>query len=321
MKTERLLSIVIYLLNRDTVSAAKLAERFEVSKRTILRDIEQISSAGIPIKSLSGANGGYSIMEGYKLDGHIINAEEQTSIITALKGFLSSYDNKRYNAVLEKISSVLPGTQSQHIFLDFGASGENSEIQAKLKTLEQAIKEKSVVQISYVNALGESSSRFIEPIALNYRWYAWYLLAFCQGKQEYRIFKLARISELQPTGAPFAKEHGDPADLLAQAFQGGERKESEITLLCKAETKVQICEYLDGQITETLENGDFIMRMNALEDERMWFAMLLSFGDKVTVLEPEELKIRLAKTAKIFYRIIINSDIQVSPFPCYADIK
>jgi predicted DNA-binding transcriptional regulator YafY len=298
MKTERLLSIVIYLLNHDTVSAAKLAERFEVSKRTILRDIEQISSAGIPIKSLPGANGGYSIMEGYKMDGRIINAEEQASIITALKGFLSSYDGKRYNEVLEKVSSIIPGKQSQHIFLDFGASGENREIQEKLKTLEKAIQGKTVMQISYVNALGGSSSRRVEPIALIYRWYAWYLLANCQTKRDYRILKLARISVLETTGIPFSKEHGDPAALLEQAFQEVGRAELNITLYCKADVRVQIREYLDGDIVETLENGDFIMRMNVLEDERMWFAMLLSFGDKVKVLEPEDLITRLTKTAE-----------------------
>jgi len=90
MKMERLLSIIIYLLNHDTVSAAKLAERFAVSKRTILRDIEQISLAGIPVKSLPGANGGYSIMDGFKLDGRLVSAEDQASIITALEGFLSA---------------------------------------------------------------------------------------------------------------------------------------------------------------------------------------------------------------------------------------
>jgi len=124
------------------------------------------------------------------------------------------------------------------------------------------------------------------------------LLAYCQTKQDYRIFKLARISELEPTEKSFAKEHSDPADLLEQAFQGVGRRELNITLLCKADVRVQVCEYLDGDIVETLENGDFIMRMYALEDERMWFAMLLSFGNKVTVLEPDELKTRLVKSAE-----------------------
>jgi predicted DNA-binding transcriptional regulator YafY len=298
MKTDRLLSIVIYLLSHDTVSAAKLAERFEVSRRTILRDMEQISLAGIPIQSLPGANGGYSIMEGYKIDGRLINTEDQSSILTALKGFLTAYDNSRYSGVLEKLSSILPKQQNQPIFLDFGASGENDETQRKLKTLEKAASDKKVVQISYVDAGGNSSSRNVEPIALHYRWYAWYLLAFCQTKQDYRVFKLARIRQLEPTGESFSQEHGDPAVLLEQAFQGIGRRELPITLLCKAAVRVQVCEYLAGEIVKTLDNGDFIMQLHVLEEERMWFAMLLSFGDNIAVLEPDELKSRLLETAE-----------------------
>ena len=298
MKTDRLLSIVIYLLNHDIVSAAKLAERFEVSRRTILRDIEHISLAGIPIQSIPGAKGGYSIMKGYKLDGRIINDEVTTTIITALQGLLSAYGNKRYNEALEKVSYIFPQKIAQNIFFDFGASGENEETQMKLKTFENAITNKYTMEISYENALGNTSLRLIEPIALNYRWYAWYLLAFCTAKQDYRIFKLARIGEINFTKIPFSTEHEEPALLLEKAFEGGERKGIDITLLCKAEIKVSICEYLGGEITETLENGDFVMQLNVLENERMWFAMLLSFGDKVTVLQPKALKTRLTETAK-----------------------
>jgi len=298
MKTDRLLSIVIYLLNNDIVSAGKLAERFEVSRRTIIRDIEHISLAGIPIQSLPGAKGGYSIMEGYKLDGRIIDGEVTAAIVTALQGLLSAYDNKRYNEALEKISSAFPQKQAQNIFFDFGASGENDEIQGKLKTLENAINNKYAIEISYENALGNTSHRSVEPIALNYRWYAWYLLAFCISKQDYRIFKVARISEIEPTKTPFLTQHEAPEYLLEQAFQGGERKSLDVTILCKSQIKIPICEYLGGKITETLENGDFVMQVHALEDERMWFAMLLSFGDKVKVLHPKSLKTRITETAK-----------------------
>jgi len=298
MKTDRLLSIVIYLLNHNTVTAAKLAERFEVSKRTILRDIDHISSAGIPIQSHPGAKGGYSIMEGYKLDGRLVSADDSSTIITALKGLLSAYDSRRYSEALEKISAILPQKQNQNIFLDFGASGEDDKIQAKLKVLENAIINSNTVEIFYVNALGGTSIRLVEPIALSYRWYAWYLLAFCTTRQEYRIFKVVRISRIEPTITAFSKVHDDPSTLLKQAFQNGSRKTLEIVLRCKAEIEVQICEYLNGEITEITDSGDFIMHIHALEDERMWFAMLLSFGDKVMVLEPESLKARLAKTAE-----------------------
>ena len=295
MKTDRLLSIVIHLLNHDTATATQLAQRFEVSKRTIIRDIEQISFAGIPIKSLPGARGGYSIMEGFKLDGRIISAEEQASILTALKGFTSAYDNQKYNEVLEKISSILPNQQKQHVFLDFGATGEDSQLQEKLKLIETAITRKNAVNISYVNALGGASHRLVEPLALNYRWYAWYLLAFCTVKQDYRIFKIARIEELDITSTPFSKEHGNPAPLLEQVFQRGEGKGFHITLKCKGSVKIQISEYLGGAITETFANGDFILRTYVFEDERMWFAMLLSFGNMVEVLEPAGLRARLTR--------------------------
>ena len=298
MKTERLLSIVIYLLNNDTVSAAKLAAHFEVSKRTILRDIEQISLAGIPIKSLIGANGGYSIMEGYKIDGRLISANEQGAIVTALTSLLTAYNGSRYTEALEKIASILPKQQNQHVFLDFGASGENDETQTKLKAFEEAIADKKAVRISYENASGESSNRIVEPIALNYRWHAWYLLAYCQTRLDYRVFKLVRICEYETTNVPFMLEHDEPAVLLEHAFEGNERKGMDVTLLGKADIMVQIREYLKGTITETLENGDFVMHMYVLEDERMWYAMLLSFGNQVRVLAPEALKTRLTETAE-----------------------
>ncbi|MCL2199594.1 MAG: YafY family transcriptional regulator [Defluviitaleaceae bacterium] len=297
MKTDRLLAIVIYLLNHDNVSAAKLAERFDVSKRTILRDIEHISSAGIPIQSLYGAKGGYSVMKGYKLDGRLLTSDDSASITAALKGLLSSYNNDRYNKTLEKIASILPTHQNQNIFLDFGASGENSGIQEKIKILENTINDKNVIKISYVNAIGEGSNRSIEPIALNYRWYAWYLLAFCTIKQDYRIFKLARITKIEITKKTFSKQHNEPSLLLEQAF-GDVQESINITLSCKAEVKTQICEYLNGEITEIQENGDFTMHIHAIENERMWYAMLLSFGDKVKVLQPEALQTRLQETAK-----------------------
>ena len=298
MKTDRLLSIVIHLLNNDTVSAAKLADRFEVSKRTILRDIAQISQAGIPIASLPGVNGGYSIMKGYKLDGRLVSAEDQDLIITALKGFASAYGNKQYSELFDKISSVFSKRQERHIFLDFGATGEDGETQRKLELLEGAIVDKKAVKIQYVGAAGAKSQRIIEPLALSYRWYAWYLLAYCRERNDYRIFKLTRIFELTDTNLPFYKEHGDSSELLEKVYGNMGGKEVDASLLCKAEMRVQICEYLDGTIVETLENGDFILEIHPLEDERMWYAMLLSFGDAVTVLKPEALKIRLRKTAE-----------------------
>lgn len=298
MKIDRLIGITIYLLNRNTVSAKELAERFEVSVRTIVRDIEALSAAGIPVSSSTGMSGGYSIMEGYKLDGQMVDAEDQTAIVTALKGLFTAYDGSRYADVLEKLSSVFQKQEQQRVFLDFGASGENAVIQEKLKALDDAIKNRTTVNIDYVNASGTASNRLVEPLALNYRWYAWYLLAFCTEKQDYRIFKLVRIDRLELTSISFSREHGDPEIPLESAFSGAGRRIPNIVLQVKPFVKVQVCEYLNAKHMETLENGDFIMRIDAYESERMWFAMLMSFGDAVEVLEPEEVRIRVIETAK-----------------------
>ena len=287
----------MYLLNRNVVTAKELAERFEVSVRTILRDIEALSAAGIPISSSTGAAGGYSIMEGYKLYGQMVNAADQTAIITALKGLFTAYDGSRYADVLEKLSSIFQKQELQRVFLDFGASGENADIQKKLKLLDDAIKNKTTLKIDYVNASGTPSSRFVEPLALNYRWHAWYLLAFCTEKQDYRVFKLARIDALKPTDISFSREHGNPANLLESAFSGAGCRIPNIVLRVKSSVKVQVREYLNVEYVETLENGDYIMWIDVYENERMWFAVLMSFGDAVEVLEPEEVKIRLIKTA------------------------
>jgi len=298
VKIDRLLSLVICLLNQGPapVSAAKLAARFEVSKRTVLRDMERLALAGVPIRAVPGANGGYAVMEGYKLDGRLVTAEDRTALATALRGFLTAYDSQRYRHTLENVLPALPRTK-QRVFFDFGASGERPEIQERMRALERAMDAKTAVRISYVNASGIPSQRLVEPLALNYRWYAWYLLAWCTLRRDYRVFKLARVAALEPTAIPFSREHGDPAELLERAFAGGGRKSLEILLLCKAAVRVPLLEYLDGKVAETRENGDFLYRVRALEDERLWFAMLLSFGDSVQVLEPEELKVRLKDTA------------------------
>jgi len=297
LKVDRLIGITIYLLNRNIVSAKELAERFEVSVRTIVRDMETLSSAGIPISSSTGATGGYYIMEGYKLDGQMLGAADQTAIITALKGLFTAYDGSRYAEVLEKLSSVFHKQERQRVFLDFGASGENADIQEKLKILDDAIKNKTTLMINYVNASGTPSSRLVEPLALNYRWHAWYLLAFCTEKQDYRVFKLARMDNLECANISFTREHGDPESLLESTFSGAGRKIPDIVLRVKPSVKIQVREYLNAEYVETLENGDYVMRIDAYENERMWFSMLMSFGGAIEVLEPEEVKLRLIKTA------------------------
>lgn len=289
MKIDRLIGITMYLLNREVVSAKELAERFEVSVRTIVRDIETLSIAGIPIASSTGAAGGYEILDTFKLNKQVTTVEDYLFIITALKGMCSAYDNKKINTTLEKLLTTGHyKEEEQRVFIDFGVVKEGRTIPRFLIEIEEAIHNKNIVEFEYTDSAGEKSHRVVEPLALNYRWYAWYLLAYCTDKNDYRFFKLNRLTDLHVTDKIINYEHGNVPELLEKQWGNDTRRYIPVKLLCKAEVRTPIMEYIKGKIVEERENGDFIIATNMIENDRLGFSMLLSFGDSVQVLEPKE---------------------------------
>lgn len=290
MKIDRLIGITMYLLNRNVVSAKELAERFEVSVRTIVRDVDALSIAGIPISSSTGASGGYEILDTFKLNKQITTMEDYIFIITALKGMCSVYDNKKINTTLEKLLTIGHyKDEEQRIFIDFGVVREGENIPEFVREIEEAILNKSIIEFDYTDSTGQKSRRMVEPLALNYRWYAWYLLAYCTYKNDYRLFKLNRISDLTVTDQPINYEHGNVPELLEKQWSNDTRRYIPMKLLCKAEVRVPIVEYMKGKIVEERENGDFVMATHGIENERIWFSLLMGFGDSVEVLEPQEI--------------------------------
>lgn len=288
MKIDRLLAITMYLLNRETVSASALAERFEVSKRTIQRDIEALNQAGIPIVSTYGSDGGYEIMDGFKLTKQIASMDDYLNIIIALKGLSSAYDNEKINTTLEKTRTTMQGGE-QKIFVDFTVARERAHVNEHLRVIEKAIYEQKPLLINYIDAKNTMSERIVEPLAISYQWYAWYLFAFCTIKQDYRLFKLPRISSCEPIDGAFSKEHGNVETLMKTASKSDKRKNYHVRLLCKNEIRQQALEYLSSNILEERTNGDFIIELHA-PFERMWFSLLLGFGNQVEVIEPAELR-------------------------------
>jgi predicted DNA-binding transcriptional regulator YafY len=166
MKIERLLGIVVYLLNRDFVNANTLAEKFEVSTRTIQRDIETLNLAGIPITSIKGANGGYGILDSFKLDRQIASKEDYQFIITALMGMNSAYNNKKIETTLEKILQVSKQEKftNTKIKIDFSASREGKNIDEYIKTIENAIDKENAIEFEYTNSYGHKTLKEVEPI-------------------------------------------------------------------------------------------------------------------------------------------------------------
>lgn len=289
MKIDRLMGITMYLLNRNVVSAKELAERFEVSVRTIVRDIESLSMAGIPISSSTGASGGYEILDTFKLNKQITTMEDYLFIITALKGMCSAYDSEKINITLEKLLTAGHyKDEEQRIFIDFGVVREGRNIPGFVREIEEAIQNKRIIEFDYADSAGQKSHRTVEPLALNYRWYAWYLLAYCTNKNDYRIFKLNRLTDLTVTDRQINCEHGNVPELLEKQWRDDTRRYIPMKLLCKAEVRVAIMEYMKGKIIEERENGDSVIATYGIENERMWLSLLLGFGDSIEVLEPQE---------------------------------
>lgn len=295
MKTDRLLGITVYLLRHGLTSANALAERFEVSLRTIQRDAESLSRAGIPIYSRPGAGGGYGIMEEYRLEHIAASAADVALIQTALEGLHSAHPNARVRTALEKVS-LLSREPDQALMLDFGVLHEDGELCERLSLLEEAIAGKRTVSFDYTDARGVERARRAEPVSLVYRWYAWYLLAYAPERADYRTFKLARMRGLRALTERSAHVHPPVRELLARGEAGRTYIDAEIR--CEGRVRAKAMEYLRGRIVAEEEDGACRMRLHLPEDELVWFGVLLALGDGVRVIAPKALRERVAQKGR-----------------------
>lgn len=300
MKTDRILGIIIYLTNHDNVSARCLAERFHVSVRTIQRDMISISAMGIPIYSENGKNSGYFILPTYKIKNSEIRCDEQQMIIKALESLATSYTNDTLKNLIEKYNTIVQNEGGQKVFWDFGVTKENSDVQSKNQLLENAIGLKKYASFEYCNADGKKSSPEVEPLAIHYKWYAWYLFAYSDDRKQYRTYKIARIQNLKEMDRVSGKDHGDVKTLMEVSEQDYYRTCVQIEVQFANEETALMEEYFpDCQIKQISENTKSIF-IDVPVKERLWKALLLSFGNKVKVIGPEEYKKELIRTAQNF---------------------
>lgn len=296
MRTDRLYAITNYLMNHGKASASELAKHFEVSVRTIQRDIDSLCQAGIPVIALNGANGGYKIAEQFVMNKQLISQEEFAYILTALKGLSSASGNLQLSDVYEKISALTQGSQSEMI-LDFSVLREGDE--KLLWDLQKAVREKIPVKFTYTNNSGQTRQHSVEPVAVVYRWYAWYLLAYSLEKCDYRTYKLVRMENLEVMKGTFLREHPTAEVILQdEGQQDCKQDTTEISVKCKQEAVYRLKEYLHGQVVENLQDGMAIMKLSVVEQEQWWIGILLSLGDAVEVLSPMHVKERLIGLAE-----------------------
>lgn len=222
MKLDRLIVILSILLQKETVTAPYLAERFEVSRHTIDRDIQSLCNAGIPILTKQGAKGGISILDNYKIDRTFLSTTEMRDILAGLRSLDSVHGTDRYVQLMEKLSvgssDIMTGDQS--ILIDL-SSWDKSTLAPKITAIRRGIDHSCKLSFMYHSPKGEER-RTVEPYYLIFRWSSWYLWAFCEKRQDLRLFKLDRMTELEQTGHAFQKRKVPLPDLRNERiFPGG----------------------------------------------------------------------------------------------------
>lgn len=204
MKIDRLIGILSILLQKDRVTAAELADRFEVSRRTVIRDIEDINRAGIPIVSSQGRGGGISIMEGFRLDRTLLSSEEMKAILTGLQGLDSVSESSRYRRLMGKLDAESSGSiesTGNSIIVDLSSWDKNA-VSPKLEMIKSAIEEREKISFMYYSP-ERTEERTVEPYRLVYQWASWYVWGYCEKRGDYRMFKLTRMTELRLAGESF----------------------------------------------------------------------------------------------------------------------
>lgn len=286
MAENRLFQMLYILLEKGKSTAPELADRFEVSVRTIYRDIDILSSAGIPVYTTQGKGGGIFIEENYVLDKSLISEQEQNQILMALQG-LSIIAEENTNELLSKLGGVFQKQSINWLEVDFSEWNRKSE--EVFRTLKSAIFHKKVVCFTYFNSKGESGNRSAEPLKLVFKSGQWYLYAYCRLRDDFRLFKLIRVKELLITEESFIRTV--PKKVFEDMNPYSEQ-EVTVSLLFHHESAYRVFENFD-EIEEN-EDGSYFVKI-AIPDNEFLYGFLLSFGDKVEVLEPAVIRDNLIK--------------------------
>ncbi|MDD3338993.1 MAG: YafY family protein [Lachnospiraceae bacterium] len=293
MKESRLFKIVYYILENGRITASELAERFEVSVRTIYRDIDVISSAGIPIYVTTGRNGGIQLLDHYVLDKSFFSDKEKQDILAAMQS-VALVNGTYEKEVLTKLSALFHIRSDNWFEVDFSRWGPKNRDNATFELLKNAVISHKAVRIVYVNSYGERSKRKIYPLKMLYKAKEWYIKAYCVYKSDFRIFKFNRIMELELLAEEF-----EPMD-YPEREEVPRQKYNRISLCFPKEMAYRVYDEFETSEIEEKENGDLFVS-SVMPEDHWLIGYLLSFGAKVQVIEPVYLRKILSDEAKKIY--------------------
>nr|WP_314767754.1 YafY family protein [uncultured Lachnoanaerobaculum sp.] len=288
MKDNRLFRILYYILEKGKVTANELADKFEVSVRTIYRDIDSISSAGIPIYALQGKGGGIEIAEDFVLSKSLLSENEKQQIMSALQG-LDNTTIQRENELLTKLSALFKMKNTSWIEVDFNNWQNNKMYEKTFDDIKSAILSKNIISFTYFSSNEKETDRSVKPVRLIFKSQDWYLYALCLLRNDFRYFKLSRIKNLEIHTEKFD-------DSFENAILKKEMPhENTVHIKVKFDRKVafRVYDEINGEITED-NDGNLYSEIEIPNDYNL-YNYIFSFGDEAEVLEPEEVRIQIKK--------------------------
>lgn len=307
LKTERLLETVFFLLSKKKATAEELAARFGVSKRTVLRDMESLALAGIPLFARHGKDGGFSLVESFVLDKSLLTEDEQKEILSALETIkpLAGTDTEKLLVKLKGIFSPRDG-RTDWLEVDFSRWGKQAQDTEKFNLLKSAILNRSPVAFTYSNTSGQTGNRRAYPLKLVFKKNAWYLQGFCPDKKDYRTFKLTRLREASVLPGRFEDAYLPPLLDKAEAPPASSANcrdrippEYILSLCLRFSPEAAYRVYDEFEPEEIKRNGDGSFTVKVSYPETDWvYGYLLSFGSSVTVISPRKVAEEIKKRAE-----------------------
>ena len=301
MKVDRLVSIILILLEKERVGAYELAEQFEVSPRTIYRDIDAINLAGIPVRSTPGVNGGFEIMPQYKIDRTVFSTADLSAILMGLSSLSGMMRGDELMGALAKVRSFIPAGQAKDIelktnqvLIDLSPWTVNRTVQPSLERIKQAMQENRLLSFEYLNHDGTKTARIAEPYRLVLKNSQWYWQGFCRTRNDFRLFKLSRTSNLQLLTETFVprdcpKPQLDFSDAVAA-------RQTAITLRIHKSILERVLDYVSGEDISPDGEDHYIVRYSLIDND-YYYGILLNFGDKCECLEPAHVRAEMRRKA------------------------
>ncbi len=300
LKLERLLSIIFKLLHNEILSASSLADEFQVSSRTIYRDIEAICAAGIPVVSYQGTNGGFGIMKGYKFDKSLIGSHDVLNLITVLSSLSSVFEDKEVEHTIDRLKSLDTNGSSRTLYVDLESlrTEPNSLIQ-----LRRAIHEKKVVRFDYVSNKNEFTSRELELSHLHYKFRNWYVYGYCRERQDYREFRVSRIMNLTLTQEEFLQSHRvkDEPSYSDSNLEGF----ADVVIWVNPNSLVKVLDQFQNASKVINSDGSMTFTISVYQPlHAEWLtSILLSFGSGAKIIKPAQLQSKLIAEAEKILKV------------------